>query len=214
MIKIVIADDHQLTREGLKNRILNETVDMKIMDEASNATELLNILSRQLPNLVVLDISMPGKSGLDVLKEIKSNYPKVEVLVLSMYPEERYAVRMFRAGASGYLPKDKENLSRELIKAIRQIVIQKRRYISKEVADQLADFIHESGQSNTNKALSDREFQVLCMIASGKKIREIADELSITIQTVHTYRSRIMEKLNLKTNVDLTKYALQNNLIE
>lgn len=213
MIKIVIADDHSLTREGFKNRVSKEAPDMEMTDEASNAAELMDKLHKQLPDIVILDISMPGKSGLDVLKEIKKSYPEVEVLVLSMHPEERYAVRMFRAGAAGYLPKDRENLSLELIKAIRQIVIQKRRYISKEVADQLADYIHGSG-AQTHHALSDREFEVLCMIASGKKIKKISEELSITVQTVHTYRNRLKEKLNIETDVDLTKYAISHHLIE
>lgn len=214
MIKIIIADDHLLTREGFKNRISNGTIDMKVTGEASNASELMKLLAEEIPDIVVLDITMPGKSGLDILKDIKNLYPAVHVLVLSMHPEERYAFRVFKAGAAGYLSKDHENISQELIRVIRMIVTQKRRYISDEVANELAQYIHENQSSKKHKTLSDREFQILCMIAAGKKIRSISEELSITVQTVYTYRNRVKEKLNLKTDADFTKYAIQNNLIE
>ena len=144
MIEIVIADDHSLTREGLKIRVSKEAIDLKVVDEASDAAELAKILARKPPDIVVLDISLPDKNGLDVLKHIKINYPSVEVIILSMHPEERYGIRAYKAGASGYLSKDNENLSRELIKAVRMIVTQNRRYVNQKVASQLAEYIHNT----------------------------------------------------------------------
>lgn len=213
MIKIVVADDHVLTREGLKNRIQKEAIDMKIVDEASNASELLKKIHAEQPDVVILDITLPDKNGLDVLKDIKINYPKIKVIVLSMHPEERYAVRAYKAGASGYLSKDRKNLTSELIRAIRVIISQNRRYVTKEVASQLAEYIQSSGFKK-HLELSDREFQVFCLIAMGKTIKEIAKQLSITIQTVYTYRNRAKEKLDLETDADFTRYAIQHNLID
>lgn len=215
MIHIVIADDHVLTREGLRSRIEHEAIDMKVTGEAANSGELMNILSKQQPDLIVLDITMPGgKNGLEMLKEIKNRYPKVEVLILSMHPEDRYAVRAFKAGAAGYFTKDVENLSDELLKAIRMIVTQNKKHISSTVANQLAEHMDKSKPSRQHEKLSDREYEVLRMIASGKKIRTIAEELYITIQTVHTYRNRVKDKLQLKTDTELIKYAIQHKLVD
>ena len=213
MIEIVIADDHSLTREGLKIRVSKEDIDLKVVHEASDAAELAKILARKPPDIVVLDISLPDKNGLDVLKHIKINYPSVEVIILSMHPEERYGIRAYKAGASGYLSKDNENLSRELIKAVRMIVTENRRYVNQKVASQLAEYIHNTNSRKYRK-LSDREFQVFCLIASGKKTADVAKELSVSVQTVYTYRNRAKEKLNLETTADFTKYALQHNLID
>ena len=213
MIEIVIADDHSLTREGLKTRVSKEAIDIKVVDEASTAAELVKILVQKLPDIVVLDISMPDKNGLDVLKEIKTHYPSVEVIILSMHPAERYGVRAYKAGASGYLSKDNKNLSRELIKAVRMIITQNRRYVNQKVASQLAEYIHNT-DSRKHRELSDREFQVFCLIARGKKTADVAKELSVSVQTVYTYRNRAKEKLNLETTADFTKYALQYNLID
>lgn len=212
MIKVVIADDHPLIREGLKKLISKEAIDIKVEGEASNATELMELLTEELPDIVLLDITMPGKNGLEVLKDIKSLYPKLPVLILSMHPEERFAIRALKAGASGYF--SKISISNELVSAIRVIVTRKRRYISPEVADQLAEHIDNTGNQLLHETLSDREYQVLCMIASGKKISTIADELTLSIQTIHTYRGRLKEKMNMKTDTELTKYAIQHNLID
>lgn len=213
MIEIVVADDHVLTREGLKNRMKQEAIDMKIINEASTAAELLKKIDEKNPNVVILDITLPDRNGLDVLKEIKANYPKMKVIVLSMHPEERYAVRAYKAGASAYLSKDRKNLSAELIQAIRLIVTQNRRYVTKEVASELAEYLHKTNVKN-HQELSDREFQVFCLIALGNTTKEIARELSITVQTVYTYRNRAKEKLDLETDADFTRHAIQHNLID
>lgn len=215
MIKIVIADDHSLIREGLKSRLEKSAIDIKVVAEASTAAGLQKQLKELRPDIVILDIILPDKNGLDVLKELKLMHPYIEVIVLSMHPEERYAVRSYKAGAAGYLSKNKENLSDELIKAIRIVGIQKRRYVSEDVASKLAEYIHDPALGNKkHQELSDREFQVFCLIAMGKPIREIAHELSITIQTVYTYRNRAKVKLSLETDADFTRYAMQHNLID
>ena len=215
MIKIVIADDHSLIREGLKSQLEKAAIDMKVVAEASTAAELQKQLKGMRADIVILDIILPDKNGLDVLKELKLMYPHIKVIVLSMHPEERYAVRSYKAGAEGYLSKNKENLSDELIKAIRMVGIQKRRYVSEEVASKLAEYIYNPGFGDKkHQELSDREYQVFCLIAMGKKTTEIAEDLSLNIQTVYTYRNRAKEKLALETDADFTKYAIQYNLID
>lgn len=212
MIKVMITDDHPLVREGLKTVVTQETIDIKVIQEASNAAELLNMLTKELPDIIILDIAMPGRSGLDVLKDIKDLYPKLPVLILSMHPEDRFAARAIKAGASGYLTKT--GISDELVKAIKIIVLQKKRYISPAVAEQLAQQMDHSSEKSLHDTLSDREYQILCMIASGKNISRIANELSLSVQTIHTYRSRLKEKMSMKSNVELTRYAIENGLID
>ncbi len=212
MIKIIVTDDHPFIREGLKKIISQGYAGIKVIGETSSGADLMKMLEKILPDLVILDISMPDKNGLDVLKEVKTYYPRVPVLILSMHPEERFAIRVLKAGASGYLAKNSG--SEELIKAIRMIVEQKKRYISPLVAEQLAQMMDSSNKSNMHEMLSDREYQVLCMIASGKETKDIASELSLSVQTIHTYRSRLKEKMKLKSNVEITRYAIQNNLID
>ncbi len=212
MIKVFIADDHPLVREGLKKVVDQSTIDIRVMGEASNAHELMENLRNKKPDILVLDITMPGKSGLDLLKEIKEFYPHLPVLMLSIHPEDRFAIRSLKAGASGYLTKS--SISEQLVKAIRIIVTQKKKYISQNVAEQLASRVDYMNEKPLHEALSDREYQILCFIASGKKVNEIAEELSISIQTVHTYRSRIKEKMGLQSNVEFTRYAIKQNLID
>lgn len=212
MIKVIITDDHPLVREGLKKVVSQESIDIKVVNEASTAVELLNLLSKELPDVVVLDIAMPGRNGLDVLKEIKELYPKLPVLILSMHPEDRFATRAIKAGAAGYLTK--AGVSDELVTAIRIIVTQNKRYISPAVAEQLANQMDMNNDKPLHENLSDREYQVLCMIASGKKISTIAEELSLSVQTIHTYRARIKDKMSMKSNVELTRYAIKNELID
>lgn len=212
MIKVMITDDHQLVREGLKRIVKEDTSDIKVVQEASNAAELLQALSKELPDIVILDIAMPGRGGLDVLKDIKEFYPKLPVLILSMHPEDRFAIRAIKAGASGYLTKT--SIADELVKAIRVIVTRKKRYISANVAEQLAEQMDRNFEKNKHETLSDREYQILCMIASGKKSSAIAEELSLSVQTIHTYRARLKQKMNISSVVDLTRYALQHNLID
>lgn len=208
----MITDDHQLVREGLKRIVKEDTSDIKVVQEASNAAELLQALSKELPDIVILDIAMPGRGGLDVLKDIKEFYPKLPVLILSMHPEDRFAIRAIKAGASGYLTKT--SIADELVKAIRVIVTRKKRYISANVAEQLAEQMDRNFEKNKHETLSDREYQILCMIASGKKSSAIAEELSLSVQTIHTYRARLKQKMNISSVVDLTRYALQHNLID
>lgn len=212
MIEIIITDDHSLVREGLKKVLTQRTIDIKVVGEASTANELLEQLREKQPDLVILDIAMPGKSGLDVLKEIKESYPKLAVLILSMHPEDRFAIRALKAGASGYLTKG--NVSDRLVKAIRRIVIEKKKYISQELAEQLAERVDANNEAPLHANLSDREYQIMCMIASGKTVDDIANELSLSTQTIHTYRLRIKKKMKLKSNVEITRYAIINDLID
>jgi len=209
MIKILIADDHTVVREGLK-QIVAETSDMVVSDEASNGHEVLNKALSSDYDVIVLDITMPGIHGLDVLKQIKSQKPALPVLVLSMHPEEQYAVRVIKAGAAGYLTK--ESASDELITAIRK-VSSGRKYITSSLAEKIASDLETDAEKLPHEFLSDREYQVMCMIAEGKTVKEIADELYLSVKTISTYRSRILEKTGMKTNAELTRYALQNSLI-
>jgi two-component system invasion response regulator UvrY len=209
MINILIADDHELIREGLK-KILKKEPDMQVLGEASNAQQVLEHVKNRKLSIVLLDISMPGPSGLEVLTELRRDYPKLPVLILSMHPEDRFAVRALKAGAAGYVTKD--GAVAELVNAIRKVV-DGGKYVSPHLAEKLADDLEKS-QSPLHETLSDREFQVMCMIASGKKTSEIAKELSLSVSTVNTYRTRILEKMKMETNVDLTRYAIENHLIE
>jgi two-component system invasion response regulator UvrY len=210
LIKILIADDHRIVREGLK-QILAETPDMIVKDEASNTQEVLKKIWDNEYDVLLLDISMPGRSGLDILKQLKSDRPKLSVLVLSMYSEEQYALRALKAGASGYMTK--ESATDELIEAIRKVSTG-RKYISPSVAERLAFSLESGDERPPQETLSDREFQVMCMIASGRTIKAIASELSLSIKTVSTYRARILEKMRMKNNAELTHYAIQNKLVE
>ena len=210
MIRILIADDHTIVREGLK-QILAETPDMVVADEARNGQEVLAKVGNKEYDVVLLDISMPGRSGLDILKQLKGERPKLPILILSMYSEEQYAMRALRAGASGYMTK--ESAPDELIVAIRK-VSEGRKYVTPSLAEKLAISLELGEEKAPHELLSDREYQVMCMIASGKTIKEIADELSLSVKTISTYRSRILEKLSLKTNAAITHYAVQNRLVD
>src|SRR3972149_5295254 len=209
MIKILIADDHAIVREGLK-QIVAEESDMVVAGEAANSNELFELLGKERWEIVVLDINMPGKSGLEALKEMRTRHPKIPVLILSMYSEDQYGLRAIKAGAAGYLKKVSAPM--ELVSAIRKIV-SGGRYINPSFAEKLADFIDEDKVKSLHENLSDREYQIMCSIASGKTAEEIADELALSINTVYTYRNRILEKMHLKSNVELTQYAIQNKLI-
>jgi two-component system invasion response regulator UvrY len=210
MIKILVADDHAIVREGLK-QIISETPDMVVAAEASSTQEVLNKVWEDNYDVVLLDISMPGRGGLDVLKELKDEKPKLPVLILSIYPEEQYAMRALKAGASGYLTK--ESAPDELIAAIKKIS-QGRKYVSASLAEKLAFEMEIGTEKPPHEMLSDREYQVMCMIAEGKTIKEIAGELSLSVKTISTYRSRILEKMRMKNNAELTHYAIKNHLVE
>ncbi|WP_372636460.1 response regulator [Fodinibius sp.] len=214
MINAIIADDHPLMREGVKKVIDNE-MGVQVAGESSDGRELLSMLDDSpLPDIVILDITMPGKSGMDLIKDIKNLYPSLPILILSIHPEERFAIRALKAGAEGYICKS--SISKKLVKAIKKIVIEKRKYITEEAAEQLALQVDQSRPNGQplHESLSDREFEVLCMIAAGQGVAEIAEELSLSPHTVHTYRSRIKEKMNLATNVEMTRYAIANDLIQ
>jgi DNA-binding NarL/FixJ family response regulator len=210
MVRILIADDHPIVREGLK-QILRQTPDLEIADEARDGEEAIQKVGNQDYDLVLLDISLPGRSGLDILKQLKCLKPDLSILVLSMHPEEQYAIRAIRAGASGYLTK--ESASAELIKAIRQVA-SGRRYITPSLAEKLASQIELDARKTLHEGLSDREYQVFCMIASGKTVKEIAAVLSLSVKTISTHRTRILKKMDMKNNAQLTHYAIKHGLVD
>ncbi len=210
MIKILITDDHAIVREGLK-QIVAEEKDMLVAGEAGNTNEMFNILKKEDFAIIILDISMPGRSGLEALKFLRKNYPEVPTLILSMFSEEQYGLRALKAGAAGYLKK--VSAPTELVSAIRKIV-SGGKYINQSLAEKLADEYDSDRKERMHDKLSNREYQIMCLIASGKSAEEIALDLSISINTVYSYRNRILEKMYLKSNVELTQYALQNKLIE
>ncbi len=209
MIKILITDDHAIVRRGLR-QILAETSDIVVTDEAANAHQLLQLLPKKDYGVLVLDISMPGRSGFDILKEVKSLRPNLPILVHSMHSEEQFAVRALKAGASGYITK--ESAPEELVKAIRKVHAGGR-YVSAELGEKLALGLAEDSLKAAHEALSDREYQVMYLIASGKMSKEIAHELSLSVKTISTYRARVLEKMKMKTNADLTRYAIHNHLV-
>lgn len=209
-IKILIADDHAIVREGLK-QIVAEEKDMIVTGEAENVSRLMNLLQEKEFDIIVLDINMPGRSGLEALKDIRQNYPNLPVLILSMFSEDQYGLRAIKAGASGYLKK--VSAPTELVSAIRKIV-NGGKYINPSLAEKLADNYTGTKKEQLHEKLSDREYQIMCNIAVGKTAEEIAQDLSISINTVYTYRTRIFEKMSMRSNVELTKYVLQNKLVE
>ncbi|MEJ5287389.1 MAG: Two-component transcriptional response regulator, LuxR family [Candidatus Kapaibacterium sp.] len=209
MIKIIIADDHAVVRTGLK-QIIESDPHLKVTGEASSGFELLEKIQEGNYDVVLLDISMPGKDGLETLKEIKRIKPKLPVLIFTVYPEDQYAVRLLKAGAAGYLNKECE--PEELIEAIHRVAMG-RKYVSENLAELLAQKLEDTSSVPLHEQLSDREFQVLCLIASGKTIKEIADELQLSSNTVSTYRIRILEKMKMKNNAELTHYAIKNGLV-
>ena len=210
MIKILIADDHAIVREGLK-QIVAETVDMVVADEATSGHEVLKKIWDNEYDVVILDISMPGRDGVDILKQLKGQKPHLPILVLSMHPEEQYAVRVLKAGAAGYMTK--ESAPDELITAIRKVSTG-RKYVSSSLAEKLAFDLERDAEKPLHETLSDREYQVMCMIASGKRVQEIAEQLCLSVKTVSTYRARILEKMKMKSNAELMRYAIKHGLVE
>ena len=210
MIKVLIADDHALVREGLK-QVIGQHSDIEVTGEAKNGQEALEKVWKEDFEVVLLDISMPGRSGMDILKEIKSAKPDLYVLMLSMHPEEQYAVRALKAGASGYLTK--ESAPDELIDAIR-LVSMGLKYVTLSLVEKLATDLGVDHDKPLHEQLSDREFQVMQMIAGGHTIKEIAEDLSLSVKTISTYKTRVLEKMNMKSNSDLTRYVMENNLTD
>jgi DNA-binding NarL/FixJ family response regulator len=209
MIRVLIADDHTVVRQGLK-QILSDDPQLSVVGEAADGNEVLTALETLSVDALVLDITMPGRNGLDVLKEVKRKRPALPVLVLSMHPEDQFAIRILRAGAAGYITK--ESAPEELVGALRK-VCSGGKYVSPQLAEKLAVFIGDETTRPPHEKLSDREFEVLRMLALGKTVTEVAEELLLSVKTVSTYRSRVLEKMKMTSNADLTRYALQNELI-
>jgi DNA-binding NarL/FixJ family response regulator len=210
MIKILIADDHAVVRRGLK-QILAEEPDMTVFGEARTAREVIKNAREMNWDIVILDITMPDRSGLDALKELKNIRPQLPVLVLSMHPEDQYAVRVLKAGAAGYMTK--ESAPEELVKAVRR-VIRGRKWVSPSLAEKLASDLEIGSERPPHEILSDREYRVACMIASGKTVNEIARELYLSVKTISTYRARILNKMKMRRNAELIRYAIKNRLID
>src|SRR3990172_515541 len=209
-MKIIIADDHELIREGLK-KVLVKNSEIEVIAEAASSEELLDMLSKKVVDIVVLDISMPGKSGLDTLRDIKNYYPKVKTLILSMHPEERFAIRALKSGASGYL--SKQSAAKELENALLKIM-HGGKYISNAVAEQLALEIETPSDKALHEKLSNREFEIMIKISLGKSVSDIADELSLSVNTITSYRTRLLQKMNMKSNAELIRYSLKNQLVD
>ncbi|TMA63433.1 MAG: response regulator transcription factor [Deltaproteobacteria bacterium] len=209
-MRILVCDDHPIVRRGLRE-ILEQAGAPVTVGEAASAAEGLALARKQSWDTVVLDITMPGRSGLELLKELKSERPHVPVLVLSVHPAEQYAVRVLRAGASGYLTK--ESAPEELLTAIRHIV-RGGRYISPSVGETLADDLGRPAEQLPHHGLSDREFEIMRRLASGKRVSEIADQLHLSVKTVSTYRARVLGKLNLRTTAEIMRYALKHGLVD
>jgi two-component system, NarL family, invasion response regulator UvrY len=207
--RFLIVDDHEIFRKGLKHILLEEFPSADI-SEASNAADAIKATFNGTFTIIISDLSMPARSGLDLVEHVKDNLPDTPVLILSMHPEEQYAIRALKTGAAGYLIK--ESASDELITAVKKI-LNGRKYISSAVAEKMADQLNRRHNMQLHEYLSDREFEVFKMIASGKSIGNIADTLSLSVTTISTYRSRILSKMDVQSNADLTRYAIENNLI-
>ena len=207
-IKVLVADDHEIVRQGLKT-IISECLDLSIVGEAENGNQVLKIVKKTKVDVVLLDFDLPGKNGLDTLIELKALYPKLPVMILSIFPEDHYGTRFLKAGASGYL--QKSSATNQLIDAIRK-VFNGGKYISSALTDKLVTGLNKDKEQFLHESLTDREFQVFRLLATGKKLKEMADELCLSINTISTYRSRILQKMDLKSNADVIRYAIENGL--
>ena len=209
-IRVLIADDHAIVRQGLR-QILSDTADLTVAGEAENGVQAVQLVRSGEWDVVLMDVSMPDRNGIDALKLIKKEFPRLPVLILSMYPEEQYAIRALKAGAAGYLTK--QSAPELLVTAIRQVASGKK-YVSPSLAEELANAIGDDSERPPHEKLSDREYQTLCMIASGKTPAEIAEALNLSVKTVSVYRARLLEKMNLRNNAELTHYGLKHGLAE
>lgn len=210
MIRIVVADDHAIVRKGLV-QILSDTEHLRVVGEAENAVDAMRVVRQENPDVLLLDVAMPGKSGIEALKPLKQEFPRLKILVLSMYPEDQFGVRAIKAGALGYL--NKASAPDRLIEAVERIAAGKR-YITPELAELLAENVDSDSETPAHQLLSDREFQTLKLIASGKMLSEIAEILAISPKTVSVYRARLLEKMKLANNAELTHYAIKHGLVD
>jgi DNA-binding NarL/FixJ family response regulator len=210
LIRIVLADDHTIVREGLK-QLLSAAAEFQVVGEARDGHEVMKQVRENDFDVLLLDMSMPGKSGTDLIRQVKSEKPKLRVLILSMHEEEQYAVRAIKAGASGYLTK--ESASAQLVSAIRKVA-GGGAFISAAVAEQLALGAMPQSEGAPHSSLSDREFQVLCMLANGKSVTDIGEELNLSVKTVSTHKARLMQKMNMASQADLIRYAITHRLVE
>jgi len=210
MIRVLLADDHTLFRDGVR-RLLDSTPGIEVVAEASHGPEALDLAIKTEPNVVLLDVSMPGRGGLETLRDLKDRLPKTSVLMLTVHPEDQYAIRCIRSGADGYMTKDAT--PEELVRALRQVA-GGRKYITPVLAEQLALVLGQDFEDQPHELLSDREFQVMRLIASGKTVSEIAAELNLSVKTISTYRSRILEKMGLRNNAEIMRYAIMRGLVE
>ncbi len=208
MIRVFIADDHAIVRKGFC-QIVEETEGMQVVGEATNGDDVLAQVSKAEWDVLVLDLSMPGRSGLDVIQAVRDLNPKLPILVLSMHPEDQYAVRLLKNGIAGYI--NKETALDNLVNAIRKVVTGGK-YVSEALAEKMAFDLTGPSDKGSHESLSDREYRVLCMIGEGKSVSQIAEELFISVKTISTYRTRILEKMSLNTTADLIRYAVENNL--
>lgn len=209
-IHVLIADDHAIVRQGLK-QILSETADLVVAGEADDGADALRLARQQPWDVFLLDVTMPNRNGIDTLKQLKKEFPRLPVLILSMHPEEQYAVRAIKSGAAGYLTK--QSAPELLVTAIRQVSAGKR-FISPSLAEQLANALTDDGDKLPHERVSDREYQVLVRIAAGKTLTQIAEELNLSVKTVSEYRKRLLEKMRLDTTADLIRYGLENGLVQ
>ncbi|MGA7160827.1 MAG: response regulator transcription factor [Bacteroidota bacterium] len=208
MVRVLIVDDHPIVRHGLKSELARAS-DVKVVDEAGDGSEAITKARSLKPDLVLLDIALPGKNGLEVLKQLRTEMPHIRVLILSTYPEKQYAVRCLKNGAQGYLTK--ESASEELLSAIRK-VMRGGKYVSASLADLLASEIGSEGSHMPHEILSDREFHVLCLLGEGKTVSQIASILSLSLSTINTYRAHILKKMNLENTAQIIRYVVDNNL--
>jgi DNA-binding NarL/FixJ family response regulator len=209
-IRVLIADDHAIVRQGLR-QILSDTDDMEVTGEAGNGVEAVQLARQHEWDVMLMDVSMPDRNGIDALKMVRKEFPRLPVLILSMYPEDQYAIRALMAGAAGYL--SKQCAPEQLVTAIRQVASGKK-YVSAALALELAEAITDDSGRPAHEKLSDREYQTLCMIASGRTLTQIGEELNLSVKTVSVYRARLLEKMRLANNAELTHYALKHGLVD
>jgi DNA-binding NarL/FixJ family response regulator len=210
MINIVIVDDHAILRRGL-SQIISESGDMKVVGEAESSAEAMRLLRETPCDVMLLDITLPDRNGIETLKLVRKEHPKLQVLMLSMHPENQYALRALKAGAAGYLTK--QSAAAQLVSAIRQ-VNSGRKYVTPAVAEELANSYDRDSERPAHELLSMREYQTMCMIASGKSLTDMATQMSLSVKTVSVYRARVLEKMHLKNNAEITHYAIKNQLVE